>query len=178
MNAIRIPLALALAGVALMTVLRADEESGTAEATSARAVNAVATIMKELRANKGTVRSGMTLAQADRATKGAALHIGERYLPLAASWLDKEQELLGTIYWDEHLEEEGKVDVIRVVLLCGAYDKKEMTKAIVATGKRIGLDMEPDEEDPDTWFDYQSKGIDLWISLGERIVVIEGNLIP
>lgn len=35
--------------------------------------------------------------------------------------------------------------------------------------------MEPDAEDPDTWFDADARGVDLWVSLGDGIVVLEAE---
>ena len=139
----------------------------------------VAELMTLLRMNegaaKGAVRVGMVAAKADRATPGAAKHIDQRYLPLAGSWLDPEGRLRGTVDWDTDLDTGKRVDSIQAVLLTGPYDRKEMAKAVIAAGKSLGLNLEPDDEDPDTYFDYKAKGIELWVTLGDGIAVIEAE---
>jgi hypothetical protein len=134
-------------------------------------------VMKALRANKGTVRVGMPVADADRATRGAAKLIDQRYLPLRGSWLDKGGRLNGTVDWGVDVETSRKVDLIRVVVLTGRFDRKEMGKAVVAAGREIGLKLEPDEEDPDTWFDAAAEGIELWVALGDGIIAIEAEVL-
>ena len=175
-------LAAALAALAPLAIAllhpgpaRGEEPVSVPAGKAASPEETVASLMTELRANEGAVRVGMVATKAGKATAGAAKHIDQRYLPLKGSWLDPDGLLLGTVDWDTDLDTGNRVDSICVVLLAGSYDRSRMEKAIVAAGKKCGLALEPDEEDPDTWFDYQAKGTELWITLGDGIVVVEAE---
>jgi hypothetical protein len=136
----------------------------------------VAGIMKALRGNNGPLRPGLPKKQAIAASPGAAKHIDTWYLPLAGSWLDPERRLQGTIDWDLDLDTETKLDCLRVVITTGPLDRRQMASTIVATGRSIGMTLDNDEEDPFTWFDGDAEGIELWISVGDGIVIVEAEI--
>ncbi len=160
-----------MAPVFLLALAR-GEDAPAPEEEGIRAT--VCALVKTLHANKGAVRVGLPIAEAASAQPGAAKHVFDRYMSLRGSWLDKAGRLDGIVNWDEDLASHEKVDSIRVVLVTGRIDRKEMGKAVAAAGAQIGLDVTPDSEDPDTWFDASSEGaIDLWISIGDGVVVLE-----
>lgn len=156
---------------------RGEEPTADARGKDAKATEALGLIMKALFANKGSVRVGMTVANADRASAGAAKHLDQRYLPLRGSWLDKGGRMNGVVDWDVDLEAGTKVDSIRVVLLTERFDRKEVGKAVVSVGREIGLKMAPDEEDKDTWFDAEAEGVELWVTVGDGIIVVEAEVL-
>jgi hypothetical protein len=143
------------------------------EAARAKPADVVGTLMKALHANKGAVRVGMSVSSADKATAGAANHLDTRFLALRGSWLDKEGRLDGTIEWEVDLDQGKKVDCIRVVLVVEPFDKKEMGRAIVAAGKEFGADLKADDENPDTWFDEETMDREVWVTIGEGVVVMD-----
>ncbi len=157
----------------LFTLAPAEESAAPAEANIQETVSA---LVKALNENKGTVRVGMAMADADRAQPGAAKHIHNRYMPLRGSWLDKARRLDGVVDWDKDLATGKKVDSIRVVLVTGRFDRKKVGKAVAEAARAIGLDMTPDSEDPDTWFDASGVGgIDVWVSFGDDVVLLEAE---
>ncbi len=151
------------------------EEPSTDAAPAPKEI--VASLMKALHANKGAVRIGMSVAAADRATPGAANHIDQRILPLRGSFLDKEGRLNGTLDWDVDLGKGTKVGLIRAVALTGRFDKKEMGKAIVAAGKELGIELEPDDKNKDTWFDAGASGVEIWVTIGDGVVVVDAQVL-
>jgi hypothetical protein len=138
---------------------------------------AVSSVMRALGANKGTLRIGMTVAAADRACAGAANHVDERILPLEGSFLDKERRLRGALSWDPDLEKGTKVGLIQAVLLTDRFDRKELGRTIVAVGKELGFNLATDKEAPYTWFDAEAEGVELWVTLGDGVVVIESQVL-
>lgn len=68
------------------------------------------------------------------------------------------------------------MDVLRVVLLAGPFDREEVIRVILEVGKELGLAMEPGEDFPSTWFDYEATGVELWITLGDGVLVVEAEL--
>jgi hypothetical protein len=176
--------ALALAIATLMSIApvplgpdgaRADAPPPAPARATADPKDAVGSLIKALRANKGAVRVGMAVANADRATAGAARHLDQRLLPLRGSWLDKDGRMNGIIDWDVDLDAGKKVDCIRAVLLTEPFDKKEMGKAILDAGKAVGLDLGTDPETPLTWYDEEATGVEIWVTLGEGIVLVEAQ---
>ncbi|MCK6459233.1 MAG: hypothetical protein L6Q95_04980 [Planctomycetes bacterium] len=161
--------------VALFPDRAEAEEPGTDAAPAPKEI--VASLMKALHANKGAVRIGMSVAAAERATPGAANHIDERILPLRGSFLDKEGRLNGTLDWDVDLGKGTKVGLIRAVALTGRFDRKDMGKAIVAAGKEIGIALEPDEKNKDTWFDAGASGVEIWVTIGDGVIVVDAQIL-
>lgn len=156
---------------------RGEEPAEDARAKDADPKEALGLLMKALHANKGAVRVGMTVANADRATPGAANHVDQRFLPLRGSWLDKGSRMNGTLDWDVDLEDGKNVDCIKAVLLTERLDRKEMGKAVAAVGRELGLKMEPDKENKDTWFDAEAEGMEIWVTLGDGVVVVEAQVL-
>ena len=140
--------------------------------------DALASVKKDLMANKGRVCIGMSAEEADRATPGAAKHVTQRFLPLQGSWLDEKSRMNGTIVWEVDVETGEKVDLVCAVLLPGPFDRKDVEKTIVEVGKKIGLDMAPDEADPNTWYDAEAEGLEVWVTLGDGIVVVDCSVVP
>lgn len=165
--------AVVLAALVFLVALRARGEDPNVDPKEA-----VRQLMKALHGNKGAVRIGMGVSAADKATPGAANHIDQRFLPLRGSWLDKEGRLEGTVDWGVDLEAGKKVEYVKAVLVVAPFDKKEMGKAIAAAGRELGLKLSPDEDTPDTWFDENAEGIELWITIGDGIVVVDAQVLP
>jgi len=160
--------------VLLLARARGEDEAEAERPPEEGIRETVCALVKVLHENKGTIRVGMTIAEAERAQPGAAKHIRNYYMPLRGSWLDKAGRLDGIIDWDRDLATSGKVDSIRVFLVTGRFDRKEMGRAVAAAGAEIGLDITPDGEDPDTWFDASGvEGVDVWVSFGEGVAVLE-----
>ena len=169
----------ALAPIALVT-LDAGSARGEGASRPARVVepeDALASVMRALLANEGLVRVGMTAEDADRALPGTAKHLDQRFFPLQGSWLDEEGQMDGTVVWDVDPETAEEVDTICAVLVTGDFDKEEMGEVVVSVGKEIGLTLAHDEEDPDTWYDAEAEGVELWVTLGDGIVVVDSCVV-
>jgi hypothetical protein len=168
--------ALTLAVLALLgLVARGDGSRTEAPDADGAAAAAVESVMRTLRANKGAVRIGMSVTDAAKATPAAANHLDTRFLPLAGSWLDPERTMKGTVAWEIDLGAGKSVDVIRAVVVTGPCDRAKLERAIVAAGRRLGLDLSTDAEDPHTWFDAAADGVELWITTGEGVVVVDAD---
>jgi hypothetical protein len=153
----------------------AAESPEVAPAQPVSPADAVVRLMRALRADDGPIRSGISAAKASRATPGAARFFKDRTLPLAGSWLDPDSVLQGTVDWSLDLETESEVRLIRVVLLVGPIEPDGLRKTIYRAGKSMGLEFDLEDDDPNPWHGEASEGIELWIAMGDGIVVIEAN---
>jgi hypothetical protein len=63
------------------------------------------------------------------------------------------------VAWEIDLGAGKSVDVIRAVVVTGPCDRAKLERAIVAAGRRLGLDLSTDAEDPHTWFDAAADGV-------------------
>ena len=168
------PLVLAaLAAAAAAPVLAEEPSSPQPEPPAA----AVRDVLKRLRANDGPVRAGMHFRKADGASAGAARFIDDRVLPLRGSWLDPEGRRTGTITWDVDLDTESIVDTIQVVVLTGPIDREAMTKEVVKAAREVGLALEPCRDLSGLLNDGDATGVDLWVAVGDGLVVLESELV-
>jgi hypothetical protein len=72
-------------------------------------------------------------------------------------------------------EDELFVDSVQLVLLVPPYDREAMVAAVLAAGKEVGLELEADEDSPNTYvdFDEDEGGRDLWVALGDGVVAVD-----
>ena len=145
--------------------------------TSEQIEKAVAHVMTQLRKNEKGLRMGMKLTDAPRAARGAAVQGGEYVIPLRATPYAPGGGWKGTVrfFLDED-DPGGVLDHVHVALLCDPYDKDILAKAVIATGHKLGLNLENDDEEPDYYLDATSRGRDVSVAFGEGIISIVGEL--
>ncbi len=170
---------LALVAVALgaLTLTQLRAATALAEDDAKDLEKAVTHVMTTLRKNKKGLRIGMTNAQAARAAKGAAMQSGEYVIPLAATVYAPPGEWHGVLtFFVDSDEPRAALDTLDVALLCESYDKAAMGRTIARVGRKLGLKLENDEDEPLTYMDAESTGNDLWISLGDGVIYLSVNM--
>jgi hypothetical protein len=125
--------------------------------------------------NREGIRPGMASKDAVALARSAAQLTGDYLLPLAGTPYAPPSGLSGSMRIFHLGEEELFLDSVQLVLLVPRYDKQAMIAAVVAAGKEVGLALEPDEDAPDTYYDFDEDegGRDLWVALGDGVVAVD-----
>lgn len=158
--------------------LRGQDLGRAQRTSSARAAESILEgldrIVRTVRRDRGAITLGTTERQTKRAFPGAARLLITQYVPLAGSFLDPAERLQGSIRWfyDDPDARTPRVDLFEVVLLTGGVERDSVRNCLRAAAKATGLNLEPSGKDSDIWFDVDVKGVDLWVALGDGIVVL------
>ncbi len=140
---------------------------------------AVQEMVRAFRQNDKGLRPGITVSETVQAVRGAAHITGGYALPLANTPYDPEGEWQGTIsfYIDED-EPDTVFDSFDVALLCEKYDKADMARWLCqSVGPRVGLALERDDEERWLYWDVDATGRDVWISLGDRVILFTVSVV-
>lgn len=163
-------LAVAVAGALVAGSGAAPAEEGEPDAAIRKAVRAV---MEKLQRNEKGLVLGLPRAEARRIAAGAAYQGEEYSLPLAGSDYDPGVAVPGVLRFFVG-EADAKKTITEVsVTLLGAYDVAAMGRHVQAVAKELGLDFDRDETDVRTFFHVGDDPRDLWVALGDGVVVIE-----
>ena len=133
---------------------------------------AIDTIMTRLYRAKDGVYVGIPNAKVLALLKGRAYMVGDLYLPLADSQYAPGARWHGSLRVQTD-DTKKLVTDIELTLITGPYDLKAAEAAVVAVGKKLGLWLESDKEDPHTFFDARKLRKEIWIALGKGIIVFE-----
>jgi len=147
-------------------------------ADPSRAVlQALSAVIRRLDANDGPLALGAPASKVKKAFPGAAVMTIERLVPLGGSFLDPGNALQGSIRWsyDDEDAPTPRVDTIQVILLTGSVDRAALRTAMKGAGKAAGINFEADDDDPDTWWDVDAETIDIWVAIGDGIVVVDAD---
>ncbi len=110
---------------------------------------------------------------------GGAAHYLDRYTlelsrtPYAPS-VDVLGAVTGTVEFATN-EIIGLVDEVRVVLITGPFDAGALGAQILAGAAEVGVTLTADDDDANTWWEPEFNGRDLWVALGDGVVVLEGS---
>lgn len=161
----------ALLVVATCRQVRTEAKEESAEAKLQKALHSVFTDL--LTAKKGLVL-GLKGRDARRELRNAAVLAGDRVFSLEKTQYAPDGDWDGTvrIYFDDSDPKEV-VDTIQVVLVTGDYDKKKMGRFLIAEGRRLGIEIERDDEHPHTYWDTSAAERALWIGLGDGVIAID-----
>jgi hypothetical protein len=157
---------LLVAAVAFATSAGAKEGEVDAKA-------AIRTVMTKLYRSKGGISPGTPLKEGKAVLRSAAHLLQDHYLPLEHTPFTPGGNWTGVVRAWLDTDETDPMGTVTVVLRLPAVSKATVVSAIQATGKELGLTLEPDDQEPDTWFDSEEAGTSLWIGIGRDLVVFE-----
>jgi hypothetical protein len=155
-----------VAAVAFATSAGAKEGVGDAKA-------AIRTVMTKLHRSKGGIAPGTPLKEAKAALREAAHLLQDHYLPIEKTPFAPGGAFTGVVHAWLDTGEKDPMGTVTVVLRLPGVPKATVVEAVKATGKELGLELEPDDEDPDTWFDPAEEGSSLWVGIGRDLVVFQ-----
>ena len=155
-----------VAAVAFATSVGAKEGEGDAKA-------AIRTVMTKLYRSKGGLAPGTPMKEAKAALREAAHVLQDHYLPLEKTPFSPGGNWAGVVNAWHDTDEAEPMGTVSIVLRLPGVPKATVVEAVRATGKELGLTLEPDEDEPDTWFDPAEEGSSLWVGIGRDLVVFE-----
>ena len=136
-------------------------------------VQAIDTLVTRLHDGKCELRIGISYPKTKRKYKDYADMVGDIYLPLSKTPLWPGDPWTGTV----RIQTDGKERIVTnvEVVLLAEYNLRVATAAVRLAGKKHRLNLEADGEDPNTLFDPDNKGKDLWVALGKGLMVLESS---
>jgi hypothetical protein len=118
------------------------------------------------------IRPGLAADDAVALAKDAAPLTGDYLLPLSGAY-QPPKGMTGSMRMFLG-DKDARVSTVQLVLLVPKYDRAAMAAALVAGAKELGLELEPDEEEPDTYCGFGEDGArNLWVGLGEGVIAVD-----
>lgn len=138
--------------------------------------DAIGTIITHLYRDSKGVYVGIRNKRVLTMFKSRANMLGDLYLALADTQYSPGARWHGSVRVQTD-DKKKRVTAIEIVLITGPYDLKAAEAAVIAAGKKVGLRLESDHDDPHTFFDERKQlRKDLWIALGKGIIVFEVSI--
>ncbi len=158
--------------ILLACLLASTSFRSAAPSNTKRLENAVEFVMTKLMKEESGLYFGMPVTALPNVTKKSAHMLGCDYLSLDDTQYCPPGEWRGVfeIFVDDETE---SVKDLRVILLGEVEDKAALGKFVVAHGKKLGLNLSPDEDEDFVYWDENAVERDLWICLGDSTVVFE-----
>ena len=169
----------AMALVAAVVVTVAGLSSGSARAEPPVTGAAPADVPAQVRAwmvrayrSKTGIRPGLAADDAVALAKDAAPLNGDYLLPLTGAY-EPPKGTTGTMRIFVG-SKDARVTSVQLVLLVPTYDRTAMAAALVAGAKEVGLELEPTDDEPDTYCGFGEDGArNLWVGLGDGVIAVD-----
>jgi hypothetical protein len=129
--------------------------------------------MEKMYRNKTGIVLGLRRDEARKIAGGGAA-MGEKYsLPLAGTDYDSGTPVPGVLQFFVGGPKGATAVTSISVTLLGKYSIDKMGRHVEEVGRSLGLELTHSEDNPRAYFDPLSEHRDLWVALGDGVVVVE-----